>query len=404
MGTARSLFEPVRLGRLPLRNRAIRAAAFEGMAPGHQVSEALIDYHRAVARGGVGMTTVAYAAVSRSGLAFPHQLWLRPEAIPGLRRLVETVHAEGARVSVQLGHCGNMARPALAGGRALAPSARFNPYGPSMPRAMTRRDIAEVVAAFGGAVRVARESGFDAVEVHAGHGYLVSQFLSPWTNRRRDEYGGPLANRVRFLREVMAAVRAAAGDRVAVLVKMNLRDGFPGGMELEDALAVARILQEEGADALVLSGGFVSRAPMYIMRGAMPTRVMARTISRPWLRTLVRLFGGWMMPAVPYSDHYFLEDARVVRRAVALPLVYVGGVASLKAAAAVLAEGFDAIAMARALIREPDFVQRLAREAATGAATPSRCDHCNSCAARIYSTTMACHHRDTEATVTGVPA
>lgn len=403
MAAVRSLFEPLRLGPLELRNRTVRAAAFEGMAPGHEVSDALVDYHRAVARGGVGMTTVAYAAVSQSALAFPHQLWLRPQAVPGLRRLAGAVHAEGAAVSVQLGHCGNMARPALAGGRALAPSARFNPYGPTMPRAMTRRDIAEVVAAFGSAVRVARESGFDAVEVHAGHGYLLSQFLSPYTNRRRDEYGGALANRVRFLREVMATVREAAGQRLAVLVKMNLRDGFPGGMELDEAVEVARILEADGADALVLSGGFVSRAPMYIMRGAMPTRVMAERIPGWWLRTLVRLFGDRMMPAVPYADHYFLDDARVVRRAVSLPLVYVGGVASRQAAETVLAEGFDAIAMARALIREPDFVHRLARETASGSATPSRCDHCNSCAARIYTTTMACHLREAEAAA-GVPA
>ncbi len=393
----RSLFEPVRLGPVVLRNRTIRAAAFEGMAPGHQVSAALVDYHRAVARGGVGMTTVAYAAVMQSGLAFPHQLWLRRAAIPGLCRLADAVHAEGARISVQIGHCGNMARPALAGGRALAPSARFNPYGPTLPRAMTRRDIAEVVAAFGTAVRIAKESGFDAIEVHAGHGYLLSQFLSPSTNRRRDEYGGPLANRVRFVREVMTVVREAAGAELAVLVKMNMRDGFRGGLELDEALEVARVLEACGADALVLSGGFVSRTPMYIMRGRMPTEVMGRGIPQWWLRGLVRVVGPWLMRALPYEDHYFLEDARVVRRALSLPLVYVGGVASRAAAEAVLAAGFDAIAMARALIREPDFVARLARETTEARSSPARCDHCNACAARIYTTSMACHHREASA-------
>lgn len=387
-----SLFEPVRLGPLTLKNRTIRAAAFEGMADGHGVSDALIDYHRSVAQGGVGMTTVAYAAVEQSGLSFAHQLWLRPEALPGLRRLVDAVHAAGAKASIQLGHCGNMAKAQVAGGRALAPSAKFNLYGPVMPKAMSTEEIARVTASFGSAVTLAADAGFDAIEVHAGHGYLISQFLSPYTNRRNDEYGGPLPQRMRFMREVMRAVRKAAGTRLAVIVKTNLRDGFEGGNQLEEGVAVAKALEEEGADALVLSGGFVSRAPMYIMRGAMPMREMSRRMTPWWMRFFAGTFGGWLVPEVPYADHYFLEDACVVRGEVKLPLIYVGGVASRDAASAVLAKGFDAIAMARALIREPDFVRRLEAEERAATTTPSRCDHCNVCAARIYTTSMACHH------------
>lgn len=386
------LFEPVRLGPLTLKNRTVRAAAFEGMAAGHAVTDALVDYHRAVAEGGVGMTTVAYAAVEQSGLSFPHQLWLRPEAVPGLRRLVDAVHAAGARASIQLGHCGNMAKAEVAGGRALAPSARFNLYGPVLPRAMTADDLARVTQSFAAAVGLAREAGFDAVEVHAGHGYLISQFLSPWTNRRRDAYGGPLENRMRFMREVMGAVRRAAGADLAVLVKTNLRDGFEGGMELDEGLEVARALEAEGADALVLSGGFVSRAPMYIMRGPMPMHEMSRRMKPWWMKAFAGTFGGMLVPEVPYADHYFLEDAVRARAVLKLPLIYVGGVASYAAASAVLARGFEAIAMARALIREPDFVRRLEAEERAGLGTGSRCDHCNVCAARIYTTSMACHH------------
>ncbi len=383
-----SLFDPVRLGPLTLRNRTIRAAAFEGMAPGHEVSDALVDYHRAVAQGGVGMTTVAYAAVAQSGLAFAHQLWLRAEALPGLRRLTDAIHAAGAKASIQLGHCGNMAKPATAGGRALAPSAKFNLYGPVWPRAMSLEDLRVVARQFGDAVRVAKDAGFDAVELHAGHGYLLSQFLSPYTNRRTDAYGGSLENRARFLREVMAQVRRAA-DGLALVVKMNLRDGFEGGQPLEEGVEVAKLLEQDGADALVLSGGFVSKAPMFIMRGDTIAPELARRMSPWWMKAFVSAFGEWLIPPVPYADHYFLEDACVVRREVKLPLVYVGGVASRAAADRVLAEGFDAIAMARALLREPDFVERLRRE---GEAGESRCDHCNHCAARIYTTSAACHH------------
>ena len=290
------LFEPVRLGPLTLKNRTIRAAAFEGMAPGHLVSDALVAYHQAVAAGGVGMTTVAYAAVEQLGLAFAHQLWIRPEAVSGLRRLTEAVHRGGAKASIQLGHCGNMAKPEVAGGRAIAPSARFNLYGPVWPRAMHEEDIKRVVSAFGTAVRLARDAGFDAVEVHAGHGYLVSQFLSPYTNRRRDSYGGPLGNRMRFMREVLAEVKRAAGDELAVLVKTNLRDGFKGGLDLDEGLEVARTLEQDGADALVLSGGFVSRAPMYIMRGPMPMEEMSKRMPQWWMRTFVGTFGEWLGP------------------------------------------------------------------------------------------------------------
>lgn len=392
MGSMATLFEPVRLGPVTLRNRTIRAAAFEGMAPGHEVSDALIAYHRAVSEGGVGMTTVAYAAVEQSGLAFEHQLWLRKEAVPGLRRLTDAIHAGGAKASIQLGHCGNMAKPSTAGGRALAPSAKFNLYGPVWPRAMTKDDLARVTKSFGEAVRVAKDAGFDAVEVHAGHGYLISQFLSPFTNRRTDEYGGSLDNRMRFMREVMAEVRRAA-EGVAVVVKTNLRDGFAGGMELDEGVQVARALEAAGADALVLSGGFVSRAPMYLMRGDTIAPELSRRMKPWWMRMFVGAFGQWLIPPVPFTDHYFLEDACVVRGEVKLPLVYVGGVASRQAADEVLAKGFEAIALARALIREPDFVNRLQREEQQASPRgPSICDHCNSCAARIYTTSMGCHH------------
>lgn len=373
-----------------MRNRTIRAAAFEGMCPEHRPTAELVAYHREVAEGGVGMTTVAYAAVEQSGLSFPHQLWMRPEVVPALRTLTHAVHAAGARASIQLGHCGNMAKAAVAGGRAIAPSARFNLYGPVWPRAMDQSDIDRVAASFGRAVELARDAGFDAVEIHAGHGYLISQFLSPATNRRRDAYGGPLERRARFMREVMAKVKAAARDDLAVLVKVNMRDGFAGGGELDEGIEVARLLAEDGADALVLSGGFVSRSPMYIMRGSMPTDVMGGLMTDWTLKLGLSLFGQRLIAPVPYEDNYFLADALAVQEAVDVPLVYIGGAASRASIDAALGHGFVAVAMARALIRDPAFVNHLA----AADESPDVCDHCNYCAARIYSTSMACHHRD----------
>ncbi len=380
------LFTPVTIGPLHLRNRSIRAAAFEGMTAGHEVSEELIRYHQAVAAGGAGMTTLAYVAVNRGGLSFSHQLWMRKEAVVSLRRLTDAVHREQAAASVQLGHGGNMTKRSVTGQRPMAPSGGFNLYGPSFPRTITKHEINGLVRDFRQAVMLAQEAGFDAVEIHAGHGYLISQFLSPGTNHRKDEFGVSLDNRIRLLRMVMEAVMEQAGAKTAVLVKMNMRDGFKGGMSIDESLLVARQLEQMGVHALVLSGGFVSRAPMYILRGSMPLKVLARHTGNPAVGLLVRLFGKYMIPAVSFSENYFLPDARLFRKELKLPLVYVGGILSGANAEAALSEGFDAVAIARALIKDPDFIRKIRAEQGVH----STCDTCNYCIAVMYNGPFRC--------------
>lgn len=381
------LFTPVTLGPLTLRNRSIRSAAFESMCPGNVPSPQLLDYHRSVAAGGVGMTTVAYAAVTRSGLSFDRQLWMRPEIVSGLRELTDAVHAEGAAASIQLGHCGNMSHKSICGCLPVGASSGFNLYSPTFVRGLRVDELPEMAKAYGRAVCLVREAGFDAVEIHAGHGYLISQFLSPSTNHRKDEFGGTLANRMRFMEMVMEEVMKAAGNDMAVLVKMNMRDGFRGGMELDESLQVARKLQELGAHALVLSGGFVSKAPMYVMRGEMPIRTMTHYMTCWWLKYGVRLVGKYMIPSVPFREAYFLEDALKFREALDIPLVYVGGLVSRQKIEEVLNHGFEAIQMGRALLNEPDFVNRMRREENARC----NCRHSNYCIARMYTLDMACH-------------
>lgn len=381
------LFTPVTLGPLTLRNRSIRSAAFESMCPGNVPSPQLLAYHRSVAAGGVGMTTVAYAAVTRSGLSFDRQLWMRPEIVPGLRELTDAVHAEGAAASIQLGHCGNMSHKSICGCLPVGASSGFNLYSPTFVRGLRADELPEMAKAYGRSVCLAREAGFDAVEIHAGHGYLISQFLSPSTNHRKDEFGGTLANRMRFMEMVMEEVMRAAGNDMAVLVKMNMRDGFRGGMELDESLQVARKLQELGAHALVLSGGFVSKAPMYVMRGEMPIRTMTYYMTCWWLKYGVRLVGKYMIPSVPFREAYFLEDALKFREALDIPLVYVGGLVSRQKIEEVLNHGFEAVQMGRALLNEPDFVNRMRREENARC----NCRHSNYCIARMYTLDMACH-------------
>lgn len=381
------LFTPVTLGPLTLRNRSIRSAAFESMCPGNAPSSQLLAYHRSVAAGGVGMTTVAYAAVTRSGLSFERQLWMRPEIVAGLRELTDAVHAEGAAASIQLGHCGNMSHKSICGCLPVGASSGFNLYSPTFVRGLRADELPEMAKAYGRSVCLAREAGFDAVEIHAGHGYLISQFLSPSTNHRKDEFGGTLANRMRFMEMVMEEVMKAAGNDMAVLVKMNMRDGFRGGMELDESLQVARKLQDLGAHALVLSGGFVSKAPMYVMRGEMPIRTMTHYMTCWWLKYGVRLVGKYMIPSVPFREAYFLEDALKFREALDIPLVYVGGLVSRQKIEEVLNHGFEAVQMGRALLNEPDFVNRMRREENARC----NCRHSNYCIARMYTLDMACH-------------
>lgn len=387
------LFTESSIGPITLRNRTIRSAAFESMCPGNAPSQQLLDYHRSVAAGGVGMTTVAYAAVAQSGLSFDRQLWMRKEIVPGLRKLTDSVHKEGAAASIQLGHCGNMSHKKICGETPVGASSGFNLYSPTFVRGLRRDELRVMAKAYGNAVRLSRESGFDAVEIHAGHGYLISQFLSPYTNHRKDEYGGSLDNRMRFMDEVMAEVMKAAGNDMAVLVKMNMRDGFKGGMNIEESLQVAHRLVNDGAQALVLSGGFVSKAPMYVMRGAMPIKAMTHYMDCWWLKLGVKMVGHLMIPSVPFKEAYFLDDAMLFRKEIKnIPLVYVGGLISREKIEDVLDKGFEFVQMGRALLNEPGFVKRMKLDVNARCT----CKHSNYCIARMYSIDMACHQRLTE--------
>lgn len=384
------LFTPAKLGPIELRNRTIRSAAFEGMGKDNGPTDMLRDYHLSVARGGVGMTTLAYAGICRSALSFDTQLWLRPEIVPALRDITDGIHEAGAKASIQIGHCGNMTHRSTAGGTPVGASSGFNLYSPTFVRGLRRDEIRHIAGYFGDAVRNARDAGFDCVEVHAGHGYLISQFLSPYTNHRHDEYGGSFSNRMTFMNMCLEEAMRAAGSDMAVIVKTNMRDGFKGGLEIDDCLTVAKEIERAGVHGIVLSGGFVSKAPMYVMRGEMPLYTMTYYMKQLWLKYGVRMAGRFMIKPEPFKPLYFLEDARLFRKELKLPLIYVGGVIDREGADKALdGEGFDFVQMGRALLNEPDFVNRM-REAGD-ANHRCGCDHVNYCIARMYSKEMKCH-------------
>ena len=383
------IFQEAHIGPLTLRNRTIRSAAFESMCPGHEPSQMLYDYHTSVARGGVGMTTVAYAAVEESGLSFDRQLVMQPEIIPGLRKLTEGIHKEGAAAGIQLGHCGNMSHKEICGCIPVGASTGFNLYSPTLVRGLRRDELPALAKNFGRAVNLAREAGFDSVEIHCGHGYLIDQFLNTYFNRRRDEYGGSLENRMRFMTMCMEEVMKAAGNDMAVVVKMNMRDGLKRpGTTIEESIEIAKRLQQLGTHAIVLSGGLVSATPMYVMRGEMPIHTMTHYMDKAWLKYGVRACGKMMVPTVPYQEAFFLEDALRFRQAMPdMKFIYVGGLVAGDKINEVLSHGFEAVQMARSLLNEPDFVNRLKEDPHHRCG----CRHSNYCIARMYSVDMACH-------------
>jgi 2,4-dienoyl-CoA reductase-like NADH-dependent reductase (Old Yellow Enzyme family) len=374
---------PGQLGPLALRNRIVKSATFEGATPRGEVTDRLVDFHRAVAAGGAAMTTVAYCAVAPEGRVHRHCMVLDDATAVALRRVTDAVHAEGAAACAQIGHAGLVADARSNGMRSLAPSRRFSPPAKGLVPAASAADLERVRDDFARAARNAVQAGFDAVEVHLGHGYLLSSFLSPRLNRRRDAYGGDLAARARFPREVVRSVRAAVGSDVAVTAKLNMSDGVDGGLWLEESVEIARMLQDDGAlDALELTAGSSLENAMYFFRGDVPLAEMLET-QPAYVRPMMRLLAPKLFPSYPFEEAFLLPFARQFRAALDLPLIYLGGVNRVDTVQQVLGEGFAFVAMGRALLREPDLVRRWEK----GDATDGLCVHCNKCMPTIYTGT-----------------
>lgn len=386
-------FAPVKLGPLTLRNRIIKAATFEGMTPDALVTDDLIEFHREHAAGGAAISTVAYCAVSPEGRTDRHQIYLRPEAAPGLQRLTDAVHAEGALAAAQIGHAGAVADSISNRAKAWGPSRIPAPMGMSVTHKMSLDDIADFKAKVRSGTRIAVDSGFDALEIHCGHAYLISSFLSPLLNRRRDGYGGSLVNRARLAREVLEIVRDEAGPEVAIWAKLGMFDGIgkpgPGhggrltGFNIDEACSVAQLLESDGhLDAIEPTAGSSLLNPMYLFHGDAPHKEFADAFSGP-MRLGLKVVGPFFLRRYPYADGYLLPLARQLRQAVRMPLILLGGITDRAAIDMALAEGFDFVAMGRSLLREPDLPDRIAADPSV----TSRCVHCNLCMPTIYSKT-----------------
>lgn len=380
-----SAFTPVAIGPVTLRNRFIRSGANEMMTYRSRPTQSLLEFHRRLAAGGVGMTTLAYVAVSPDGRTFASQGVLNADSVADYRAITDAVHAEGALASAQITHGGSFVQhKELSTPRAMSSSGGIDKMGVMMgrffQRQMNRQDMDQVRDEFVAAARHAVEAGFDAVELHMGHGYLLNQYISPLSNKRRDDYGGTAEKRARFPAEVLAAVKQAVGDRIAVLAKINLYDGAKGGATVEDGIVTAKALEAAGADMLVLSGGRNIEASYVMFSSPLPYDDLALMQRGFFAKLQFRLLKMATPKTVKFSELYFLDAARRVRASVKCKLGYLGGVLSLDGAEKALAENFDAVVMARSLVHDPALVSKWQADATHRSA----CDACNRCVAVMY--------------------
>ncbi|MCF8610428.1 NADH:flavin oxidoreductase [Gordonia sp. HY285] len=384
MTAAGDPFAPGRLGPVRLPNRIIKSATSEGRSPEGLVTDSLIDFHLDYIRGGVGMTTVAYCCVTAEGASAPGQILMSERAAPGLERLTAAVHADGGLISAQLGHAGPVASKKITGVTATAPSRMVNPTSLEYCRAISVSEIARVIEGFRDAAVLAADCGFDAVELHFGHNYLPSSFLSPLFNRRTDSYGGGIDARSRLVREIAAEVRTAVGDSIAVTAKISMDDGVPGGITLAESIRTAQLLDADAnLDALELTQGSSVMHQMFLFRGDVPVRDFAAVMPQPF-KAGVYAFGRKMLGEYPYYDLYMLESARqFVPVMNNTRLILLGGITEYEHMVTGLNEGFDFVAMGRALLREPDLVNSIRADRTK----QTLCTHCNRCMYTVYGRT-----------------
>jgi 2,4-dienoyl-CoA reductase-like NADH-dependent reductase (Old Yellow Enzyme family) len=360
-----TLLQPGRIGGVEIRNRFIRSATSETMADENGfITQAYRDLHLDLARSGVGLIFTGHCYVQRRGRYEIGMTGLdRDDHIGPLQTHTRAIQGEGAKIFAQLNHAGSQSRdPELA---PLAPSVVPNAQHGRTPTEATEEEIVEVVQAFGQAARRVKEAGFDGVHLHAGHGYLITEFLSPHANRRQDRWGGPLENRQRFLKEVVQAIRAAVGENFPLTVKLGMRDFVPGGLTVEEGLATAVLLDGLGVDAIEVTAGLTSpkmeSAPRYAgidRKRALEDKLLHRILARP----------------VP--EAYFREEARQLRQRVKCPVILMGGLRRVETMESAVAEGIaDFVSLARPFIREPDLVRKIEQ----GRRGLVNCTSCNIC-------------------------
>ncbi len=376
-----TLFTPYRLKGLVIKNRIVKSATLENMAtPEGLPTDETQQFYVRLARGGAGLIITGYAYVNETGRPYPLQSGIHHDkVISGWRRITDAVHEAGSMIAMQIVHGGRQIKPSTPRRRrSLAPSAFPDFVYFTLPRSMTEPEILQTIRDFGDAAARVKEAGFDAVQIHGAHGYLVSGFLSPLTNRRHDGWGGDFERRFRFLAEVYKAVRKTVGPDFPVLYKLNMKDFVPFGTTPRESFPATRRLAELGLDAIEISGG-INETVLGIMRGDSCADILARdrnTVMKLYFTAVMNLEKHLM----PFREAYFLSYAERLKPTLDIPLILVGGIRSPEMAEKIIASGSaDFVSMARPLIREPGLPNRWMK----GDLRPAQCVSCNRCVGEI---------------------
>jgi 2,4-dienoyl-CoA reductase-like NADH-dependent reductase (Old Yellow Enzyme family) len=354
------LFEPFKINKLEIKNRFVRSATFDNLGEDRVVSPAQLELYRELARGQVGLIVSSGLFPSLDGWAAPGQLGIhRDELVPSLKKLTHEVHQNGGLIIAQLMHAGWLANPELSGAPLVGPSPMDIKSNQRQMRELSTREVYQHVDDFVQAGRRAIEAGFDGVQIHGAHSWLVSAFLSPATNHRQDEWGGSPQKRANFVLKIIEGIRHLAGPDYPILIKLGLKDYHPQGKTVEEGIESAVSFMQAGLDAIEVSEGFEGQRGHHIRLDAV--------------------------------SPYYLDECRQARARIKIPVILVGGFRQLKEMQKVVDEGLaDAVSMCRPFIMD----QHLVRKFQSGVADHSECTSCNGCLNEMHKATIRCIFRE----------
>ena len=388
------LFEKTEFKGVELKNRLVRSATHEGMADQNGFpTEKLFKLYERLAQGGVGLIITGYCYVSRDGKSHAMMGIDRDEHIPKYRELVSHVHKNGAKIAMQINHCGRQTTKEMTETQTIAPSAVKDNMFLEKPRAMTEEDIETVIKNFGLASKRVRASDFDAVQLHGAHGYLINQFLCPHTNRRKDKWGGSIENRMRIVKRIYNACREQVGEDYPIFIKINAYDNMKHGLKMKEGIIMAEMMADMGFDGIEVSCG-ISEDGGSTLRGDIPIDVLLDEFpsykkSNPVFKFILRHFGEKLVKPLPFSQSFNREAARRIKSKVSIPIFLVGGMIDPSAMEDAIEKGdADYISLSRPLINDPKFPLKI-RE---GSREPSKCLHCNLCLFRVVTGPLRCYY------------
>jgi len=389
-----ALFDRTSIKGMELKNRLVRSATHEGMADENGFpTEDLFNLYERLAKGGVGLIITGFAFVSRDGKIDTMLGMDSDEHIPKYQELVKFVHQNGARIAMQINHCGRETIEEMIGTKPIAPSVVKAKSLFVTPREMTEEDIERVINDFAQASWRVKESGFDAVQIHGAHGYLINQFLSPYTNRRKDEWGGSLDNRMRFINEIYAQCRKQVGDDFPILIKINANDNIKKGLKLKESVVMAERLSNMGFDGIEVSCGIMEDG-FTTFRGDVPMEAVLEEWpvykNKSFLfHFVMKHFGEKLIKPLPFTQAFNRENAKKIKDKVNTPVFVVGGMTEPKIMKEIVEnEDADYISLCRALINNPKFSEKILE----GSLEPSKCLHCNLCLAYLLRNPLRCYH------------